>query len=420
MMPPEDKKHCSQTLPPDVLSNLPEYVIDSILMCLPFKDAVRTSVLSNNWRYKWCGLPELTLDEAVWTTKKNLFFHTAEITKIISHILIFHAGAITKFILCVPKSRSCHMIDDLIYFLSKNGIQHFVLELPFRDDPHKLPSSFFKCLQLRHLTLQKCLVIPPPAFKGFDRLIRLELCEVTISSELLGSLISHCLLLEHLVLHIADSYSKVIEINAPRLRSFYFAGSIRSILIKSAPLLEKLLLADNETGYFGAEKWDIVKFFESFSALEHLCVNMLFAAEVGEMPTRLPFDLSCVKQLYITVDLYDSAEVSCALCLIRSFPCIQYMEIQEACCNDSVADHRVELPSDVTFNHLKEVKLIFTSGSIIEMQLAKLLLVKSPALVRMLIESCRAKGTATVKKLVDELTTFQGASPEAEVVFIKR
>lgn len=181
-MSPEDKKHCCLTLPPDALNNLPENVIDSILMCLPFKDAVRTSVLSNNWRYKWCGLPELTLDEAVWTTKKNLFFHTTEITKIISHILIFHAGPITKFILCVPKSRSCHMIDDLIYFLSKNGIQHLVLELPFRDSPHKLPSSFFKCLQLRHLTLQKCLVIPPPAFKGFDRLIRLELCEVTISS----------------------------------------------------------------------------------------------------------------------------------------------------------------------------------------------------------------------------------------------
>lgn len=281
MMPPEAKKHCCESFPLDVLSNLPENVIDVILMCLPFRDAVRTSVLSNIWRYKWCRLPELSLDDTVWKTKNNLIFRATEITKIIYHILIFHEGPITKFTLCVPKSRSCPMIDDLIYFLSKNGIQDLVLKLPFKGDSYELPPSFFKSLQLRNLTLQNCLILRPPTFKGFDRLISLELCEVSISSELLGSLISHCLLLENLVLHIAETYSNVIEINAPRLRSFYFAGSVRSLFLKNIPLLAKLLLACSKTDYLGAEKWDIVKFFEyfkSFSALEHLYVNMVNVA----------------------------------------------------------------------------------------------------------------------------------------------
>ncbi|KAK4376876.1 hypothetical protein RND71_003172 [Anisodus tanguticus] len=419
MMPPEAKKHCCQSLTLDVLSKLPENVIDAILMCLPFRDAVRTSILSKVWRNKWCRLPELTLDDTVWKTKKNVAFRTTEITQIIYHILIYHVGPITKFILCVPKSRSCPMIDDLIYFLSKNGIRHLVVRLPFKGDPYELPPSFFKCVQLRRLTLQNCLILPPPSFKGFDRLISLELCEVTISSKLLGSLISHCLLLEHLVLHIADSYSNVIEINAPRLRSFYFAGSMRSIFLKNIPLLERLSLTYSETDYLGAEKWDIVKFFESFSALEHLFLNMLFAAEASEVPTRLPFNLNCVKKLDINVDLYNSTEVSCALCLIRSFPYLQYMEIQEAYYKYDIADYRVELPSDVMFNHLREVKLTLASGSIIEMQLAKLLLAKSPMLVSMLFKSCAVKGSATVKKLVAELTKFQCASPKAEVVFIE-
>uniref|UniRef100_M1CCL0 Ubiquitin-protein ligase n=1 Tax=Solanum tuberosum TaxID=4113 RepID=M1CCL0_SOLTU len=403
MMAPEVKKQCCESLPFDVLSNLPENVIDIILMCLPFRDAVRTSILSNIWRYKWCRLPELTLDDAFWKTKNNLICHTTAITKIIYHILIFHEGPITKFTLCVPKSRSCPMIDDLIYFLAKNGIRDLVLKLPFKSEPYELPPSFFKSLQLRNLNLQNCLILRPPTFKGLDRLIRLELCEVSISSEELGSLISHCLLLEHLVLYIAETYSNLIEINAPMLKSFYFAGSVRSIFLKNIPLLAKLLLASSDTDYFGEEKWDIVKFFESFesfSALEHIYLNMIFAAEASEVPMRLPFNLNSVKRLDISVDLYNSVE--------EAYP--KY-DIEEA--------YQVECTSDVTFNHLREVRLTLASGSIIEMQLAKLLLANSPMLVRMLFASCVVKASAAVKKLAAELTTFQRASPKAEVSFIE-
>ncbi|XP_019227924.1 PREDICTED: F-box/FBD/LRR-repeat protein At1g13570-like isoform X2 [Nicotiana attenuata] len=390
MMHPKAKEHRSLTLHVDVLRNLPENVIDAILMYLPFRDAVRTSILSNGWRYKWCRLPELTLDDAVWTTKNKVILCTSKITKIISHILKLRAGPITKFVLCVSGSRSCPKIDDLIYFLSRNGIQHLVLRLPFCGDPYKLPSSFFKCLQLRHLTLQNCQILPPPAFTGFDRLISLELSlnlsDDTISSKLLESLISQCLLLEHLALDIVVSYNDVIEINAPVLKSFDFAGSLSSIFLKKVPLLAKLSLTENGD-ILVAENWDFVKFFESFSALEHLLLNnMFFAANAGKVPTRLPFNLNCVKQLDISnLDLYDSAEVSCALCLIRSFQYLQYMEIQAYCTDDIAAldleEIEVELSSDATFNHLREVKLELTNCSIIEMLLIKLLLAKSPVLL---------------------------------------
>ncbi|KAK4369775.1 hypothetical protein RND71_009250 [Anisodus tanguticus] len=48
VMPPKGRKR-SRSLPPDVLSNLPDNVIDVILMCFPCKDAVRTSILSKKW-----------------------------------------------------------------------------------------------------------------------------------------------------------------------------------------------------------------------------------------------------------------------------------------------------------------------------------------------------------------------------------
>lgn len=115
----------------------------------------------------------------------------------------------------------------------------------------------------------------PSACEGFDRLISLELCKVTISSELLGHLISHCPLLEKLVLKIAKTLN-ITEINAPMLRSFDFTGSISSICLKNVPLLAKLsLICENSS--MEAEMFDYAKFFQSRSALEHLILNFRYS-----------------------------------------------------------------------------------------------------------------------------------------------
>ncbi|MCD7467950.1 hypothetical protein HAX54_005661 [Datura stramonium] len=201
------------------------------------------------------------------------------------------------------------------------------------------------------------------------------------------------------------------------LRSFDFIGNIRSVCLKNIPLLAKLSLSHREY-YVAAGKCNIAKFFESFSALEHLHLNdVSFAAGAGEVPTRLSYDLYCVKHLCISnIYLSDLNEVSCALFLIKSFPNLQSVEIKVECDDNDIPaleSLEVEHFSDVTFNHLKEVKLIQTNGTIPEMQL---MLAKSPALMRMLIEPCLVEDSATVKILA-KLTKFQRASPKAEVEY---
>ncbi|XP_033508323.2 F-box/FBD/LRR-repeat protein At1g13570-like [Nicotiana tomentosiformis] len=425
-MPPKDtKQYCYRTSPPDIFSNLPENVIDEILICLPFKDAVRTSILSKKWKYNWCRLPELTLDRTIWTSKKDFsLFSTSEITYIIYHILILHDGPITKFILDVPRTRSCPKIDGLIYFLSMNGIQHLVLKLPLCG-LNKLPCSLFTCFQLRHLTLENCLIHPPPAFNGFDRLISLELHDVTISSKFLESLIYHCPLLERLVLRIPQ-HLNVVEIKAPKLRSFKFTGSIQFITLKDVPLLAKLSLVD--TGFVRADNFDIAMFFESFISLELLHLDsdsIKFFARAGEVvPKRLPFDLICVKRLYLSeISLNGFKVISFALCLIRSFPCLQYLEIQvdEEDDDDYIRPTliclEVEAFSDMTLNHLKTVKLRKISGTRLEMQLIKLLLAKSPALVTMVIDPHYTLNSRKYVKVEAEISKFQRASSKAEVLY---
>uniref|UniRef100_A0A3Q7G360 Uncharacterized protein n=1 Tax=Solanum lycopersicum TaxID=4081 RepID=A0A3Q7G360_SOLLC len=112
-----------------------------------------------------------------------------------------HIGPITKFTLDIPDLITCPNIDHLIYFLSRNGIQHLVFKPPFRSKPYELPSAYFTCSQL--------------------------------------SIISRCPLLEHLVVQ-HNAITNHIEISAPKLRSFIFTGNIKFLHLKNVPLLSKV------------------------------------------------------------------------------------------------------------------------------------------------------------------------------------
>lgn len=76
--------------------------------------------------------------------------------------------------------------------------------------------------------------------------------------------------------------------------------------------------------------------------------------------------------------------------------------------------------SDVTFNHLREVKIKCFRGTTPEMQLIKLLFAKSPLSLRMLIDTwfLDHKTLDTRLDTLAELSKFWRASPKAEVVYI--
>ncbi|XP_060212201.1 F-box/FBD/LRR-repeat protein At1g13570-like [Lycium barbarum] len=264
-MSPSGQKRACRSVPLDILSILPDKAIDNILMRLPLREAVRTSILAKTWRYIRCRLPQLELDESLWNLSQSSD-PTPRFKDIVYHLLTLHEGPVTKFTLSTPNLKNYPKIDNLIYFLSRNDIQHLSLELQVRADKYKLPSSIFTCLQLRNLTLQNCLMsLPPQSFKGFDKLISLALSYVKIPSKFLKSLISSCPLLDKLVLGISES-SCVTEINAPMLKYFDFTGDISCICLKTIPRLSKLSLRCCEYRERSG-KFDIAKFFELFVVL---------------------------------------------------------------------------------------------------------------------------------------------------------
>ncbi|KAL0392150.1 UNVERIFIED_CONTAM: F-box/FBD/LRR-repeat protein [Sesamum radiatum] len=105
----------------DRISNLPSNVIDNILTLLPLHDAVRTSVLSKGWQYKWVTVPYLVFD---WTFENNLSGNYS-IESIIYQLLLLHRGPIVKF-----KFRGFKFgpdINNWLYFLSDHRVEELVL-----------------------------------------------------------------------------------------------------------------------------------------------------------------------------------------------------------------------------------------------------------------------------------------------------
>ncbi|XP_043694060.1 F-box/LRR-repeat protein At1g55660-like [Telopea speciosissima] len=76
----------------DMLSNLPEEILENICSSLSIRDVVRTSILSTNWRYKWISVPHLIFnDECIPVSDGSLGGHD-KLVKIVNHVLLLHRG----------------------------------------------------------------------------------------------------------------------------------------------------------------------------------------------------------------------------------------------------------------------------------------------------------------------------------------
>ncbi|KAH0661386.1 hypothetical protein KY284_026317 [Solanum tuberosum] len=135
-------------------------------------------------------------------------------------------------------------------------------------------------------------------------------------------------------------------------------------------------------------------------------------------PIKLPVDMLCVKSLCMCIRL-DTNGILSALCLIRSFPFLQYMEIQMKFNVDHTTPVldclEVEAFQNVEFQHLTVVKLKDVNDSMQEMQLTKLLLAQSPKLVRM---SINPQILLEESRILNRIVEFKRALRKAKVVFI--
>ncbi|WMV41982.1 hypothetical protein MTR67_035367 [Solanum verrucosum] len=116
----------------DTISNLPCNVLDGILGWSPWKDAVKTSILSKDWRYKWVTRQQLDFNDEFFESFKQ----DEEAKRIITQVLLLHKVSILKFRLQGRSFTSCPDIDHWIHFLTKKNVQEFTLHVNFENKYH--------------------------------------------------------------------------------------------------------------------------------------------------------------------------------------------------------------------------------------------------------------------------------------------
>jgi hypothetical protein len=214
-----------ETKNPDLISDLPGLVKEQIIVHLPLKEAIRTSILSSKWRQTWISIPELTIrnEDSLTCTKNEELILSIKFIQFMDWIFQVHSGSLIKFSMCSDHFSS-KAVDRWILNLSRKQIQQLFIGL----DRYKMPSGFFMSQTLTHVHLEKCTVKLPAKFNGFKMLRDLGLRYCIISEDHFEKLVSSSSLLENLSLEMFNDFN-MLRIHSKSLRKFDIWGEFRYV-----------------------------------------------------------------------------------------------------------------------------------------------------------------------------------------------
>ncbi|XVF43346.1 hypothetical protein PTKIN_Ptkin02bG0033200 [Pterospermum kingtungense] len=429
----------------DVISNLPDNITERILARLPIRDAVRTSVLSRNWRYKWTTLPDLVFD-ALGTDDSTFYSYSAlqvvdedKLVKVIYRILSQHKGPIHKFSLSVRSLiKSYPDVDQWIKcFLSVNGIREFLLI--FKDGNwYKIHSSIFSCANLRQLNLHCCVIpSPPPTFSGFNDLTCLHLERVSVSNEGFQNLIAKCPKLNTLFLKYVDGLDRLDIDYAPNLANLTFSGSPKYICLKNTPHLTIASISFTQLPNMinenigNGRSISLINNLKFLSALRMFIGGSYFLKFLGQGSVRklLPSRFKNLYLVYFRALMFEDIDsLSSVLGLIASSPNLIKIIVTASSTGNSAADQELKTVAEYLVGEsrsigclmqLKYVEMKNIVGVGPEMELIKLILAKSPSLKHMKIAPNKTVDGFKERelKIFKDLIRFPRASTIAEIIY---
>ncbi|KAI4387558.1 hypothetical protein MLD38_005380 [Melastoma candidum] len=416
---------------PDLISDLPQSILESILVRLPIRDAVQTSLLSRKWRYRWASITRLAFDdECVEKTSSDRSLVEGKLVRFITRALFLHEGPIHTFSLTSTYLQSCPDLDQWILFLSRRDVKQLVLRLG-EEEWLRVPSCLFNFSKLNHLELFRCELEFPPGFKGFMFLRSLVLHQVLIQTESIECLISSCPLLENLALSYFDSLA--LTIRAPLLKCLHLEGEFKDIFLDNAPLLIELsvvmyMTEDIAEHFEHSVNCNFSKFLGHVPCLEKLTGRAYFTKylSIGNDPRALPITYHRLNMIELCeVSFEDLTEILVVLRLLCSSPNLRELRISGS--SSTVAGEVEEpdlgfwtsgCPYECSLAQLTIVKLTEMSSIPHEMEFIKFLLRSSPALETLSITPYSYAKDGRMDMLI-ELLKFRRVSPQAQILFFQ-
>ncbi|KAJ0809813.1 putative F-box domain, FBD domain, leucine-rich repeat domain superfamily [Helianthus annuus] len=396
----------------DIISNLPEDLIDPILERLPVKDAVRTSVLSKKWRYRWTTMKTLAFDNHFSQQFLKIgAFSCNGFIRVLNQIMILHNGPIFKFYLHIPNIflDSFKEIDQWMLILSRNNVTE--LNIVNENQIYQIPSSVFCCLELRKLKLYNCIFKPPLAFKGFPNLQEILLTNVNFGDNLGGTVINlpH---LKNLILHDCGNVNN-FNIKAEKLQILLVDSYPNAMLIQLLHgehlFAVKICLPKSIKDLLRVEKFSF--------AIHGNFLKFLAAEKFSKWQWLKRLNFQCFS-------LGDLDQLQGALCMLRNSPNLKLLRVTHMPMGPE-AD--LELTSnylessdcmDQTLFMLQTVEIISLEGARPELLFIKLLLDHSPHLENMNI---RPRATSDAQKIINiakDVMLFPRASSKAKMVYM--
>ncbi|XP_078164629.1 F-box/FBD/LRR-repeat protein At1g13570-like [Carex rostrata] len=410
----------------DYITNLPMNIKEEVLMKLPIKEAVRTSLLSTKWKYAWMSVPNLVFIED---------YAESTLIRLVDEVLSVHRGPILQFKL-VSRHACNEAIDRWMLILSKNGINNFHIQIQYSIgypvENYMIPSSssFFSCLALEHVHIFLSTIHVPPSFLGFKFLRTLRLLQFNLTGIDVSKLISSCPLLEILELYCFDNYGHLV-IRAPNLKWLSIEGDVVDISFETPKLhYAKIYLGVvNGSANLPSKncRSNISRILGSLSVIEELHLYSLFITYLAKGPILevLPIPFYRLTELYINFHEICKEGVAVLFCLFRSAPNLKVLSL-ELFDPSSLALRFWEakgIESNL-FNCLEIVNIILVEYCESTVEVAKFVLSTAPVLKKLVIREIKViddddddDNIMDGITLLNKLASFPKLSKMAKIVF---
>ncbi|KAI7742641.1 hypothetical protein M8C21_025529 [Ambrosia artemisiifolia] len=413
----------------DIITNFPEDLIIPILERLPIEDAIRTSVLSKNWRYRWTTIRTLDFSRQFTEklSKNGAFSHNGFI-RVINKIMIHHQGPIEKFVIHIPKEialDSFQEVDQWMLLLSRKSVNELVI-IKF-NWVYQIPSSVFSCVELRLLVLYNCIFKTPLEFQGFPNLQEIILKKVTFEDSLRQIMINlpqlKTLGLEECV--NVNNFNIKAE-NVQRLRVVSCPDAILLRLLHSERLKEVIIcLSKPMKDFLQVGRFNLVRMLSKLPNLVTFTIDGYFLKATRKFPDSLPQAIKRLQRLrFQSLSFGDLDLLQSALCMLRNSTNLKVLRVTHMPMGSEadldIASNHLESPEcpDQKLSNLKKVEITSLEGSRPELLFIKLLLDHSPHLEKMII---RPSATVDAEKrcnIAKDVMLFPRASTKAKMVFL--
>ncbi|XP_020527248.1 F-box/FBD/LRR-repeat protein At1g13570-like [Amborella trichopoda] len=410
----------------DRISSLPDCILESIVSLLPIREAGRTCIFSKRWRYVWASAPSLNMTD---DTGKIKFSKDLNWSFIGEQALSLHNGPILDFQL-YTRAGQCDL-DQWIPLLTRKGLQK--LKLNFHRElkkgvngiilmSYRMHTSLFSCSSLVSLDLTFCSLNPSCDYKGLPSLKNLTLAVVRLNDSILESLVSGSGRLEKLRLLGCDGLSH-LKIHASNLLFLDVECKFNAINLSKSSNLKQIILfqceRDNAFASMSSKVLEglplgLMVLFSHDSFMQYF-----FGADV---PVRLSTTYNNLRYFSLSLNTSKIMEVKGFVCLLRSFPYLEYLAIQ-------VSYHRqLESQSDRCFwetmicqsgswlSHLRGVQITLGEIRSEDMELIKFLLLSTTVLYKFFIETSKGMDQAKQLSLEKQLLSLPKASSRAKII----